>query len=717
MSNSLKNVSSLHKPSNVKPVVPKKVYGDLADSLNSHDWQTVFSKCFIFDAKHIFEIFFSDLCNKINFYTLIKKINHNKVKNKIKDWYTHNLVKMKDRLMFFYSLSKNCNSCSLVNYVSKLKKEYKQAIKEAKIAHNVKYIESSKDKCKAAWEIIKKDSSMGRKASGITFTPDSFNEFCIKSVLEVKKQIPIPKNSSNELLQLNSVKTESFVFKTITVEQVLAAAGRLSNSASSDVYNMSNNLIKAVINSIAQPLTICINLCIREGFYPDQLKMSRVCPVYKKGAKDEQQNYRPISIIPILSKLFEILVFDQISSFFEDNKFLSSSQFGFRSGKSTADAIDKLLIEIKQAFEDKCFAHATFCDLSRAFDCVNHSDLLMKLQFYGVDGLSLRFFQSYLSNRKQKVFIDGMWSQEVTLSYGVPQGSVLGPFLFLVSINDLPCSVSSSSVLYADDTTILNISKDLNVVKLLAQNALSSISDWFSSNGFLLNQDKTKNVLFSVRNMGINSSDFSYSNDVKFLGILLDKHLTWDSHIEYLSRRLSRVIFLLKRLQFCVSTNYVRVAYFSYFQSIIRYGLVFWGNASRVQEILILQKKVLRSLNQSNKTEHCKPLFIKLKIQTIINLYLFDIIRYVFSNQHILHFNDTVHHYNTRQKDHAIVGFNRLTKSINSHSVMCLKVYNCLTPMIKKYTQKEFLAKFYMWLLDNPFYTIDEFFSLKNLYF
>ncbi|KAG8316952.1 hypothetical protein J6590_108490 [Homalodisca vitripennis] len=209
----------------------------------------------------------------------------------------------------------------------------------------------------------------------------------------------------------------------------------------------------------------------------------------------------------------------------------------------------------------------------------------------------------------------------------------------------------------------------------------------------------------------------SFSSNIKFLGIYIDNQLNWNQHTEYISKRLSRVIYLLSRLKSAVPKNYVRTAYFAYFQAVFRYGLIFWGNCSGTEDILILQKKAIRLMTNSQPLEHCKPLFILLEIQTVINLYIFDLINYILKNPKFLKFNNEIHSYNTRTKNNAAIGYHRLSKTLNSHMVTSLKIYNFLEPLVNKYPHKTFTKLFYSWLLKHPFYSLDEFLELKNITF
>ncbi len=194
-----------------------------------------------------------------------------------------------------------------------------------------------------------------------------------------------------------------------------------------------------------------------------------------------------------------------------------------------------------------------------------------------------------------------------------------------------------------------------------------------------MNKEKTQKIIFSLRLCDINTSE-DYVDSVKFLGIHIDKALSWGVHVDYITSKLSRVIFLIKQLTECISPNYIKTAYFAYFQSVFRYCLVFYGNCSRIGEILILQKKVVRIMSRAPLLEHCKPLYIKLQIQTVINIYIFDLVVYILKNPQLI--KHKPHEYNTRKKYDASIELFRLSKTLNSHIVVSVKIYNKLITLI-----------------------------------
>uniref|UniRef100_A0A1B6LBV2 Reverse transcriptase domain-containing protein n=2 Tax=Graphocephala atropunctata TaxID=36148 RepID=A0A1B6LBV2_9HEMI len=669
---------------------------------------------FLMDAQEFFLNLRRIVVNKIDFFsTLKKRLPKIKKKTCYNEWYTRDLAAMKKRLLFLDSLVKNTDCDRLKKEYVDSKQSYKQSIKKAKLAFNATKIEGSKNKCKTAWQLIKDDIN-NPSPRLVEVTPDSFNHYFVNSVTLIKESIVKPNIDSVSLIKNNPVRKSTFNFIKVTVSDMTKAIKRLKNSDSVDVFKLSNNIFKLISHTFIIPLTVCINKCLTEGYFPDELKLSRICPVYKKGPKNIPESYRPISIIPVFSKVIEIIVHDQLISYLECNGYLNISQFGFRKGKCTTDAIDALVRQILDSFENKASAQATFCDLSKAFDCVDHKELIAKLNYYGVNGIPLKFFQSYLSNRRQKVSINGNWSNEIEVRTGVPQGSVLGPLLFLVQVNDLPSSVGAKYILYADDTTFLNVHSDFDSLKNLVNSTVEEASTWFRANGFLLNESKTKNIIFSLKQKPLNNPSQNICTTVKFLGIHIDDNLTWNSHIEFISKRLCRVIFLLRRILYCVPEDYVRSLYFAFFQSIIKYGLVIWGNSSNIKDILILQKKAIRVMSKVEPLEHCKPLFIKLKIQTVINLYIYDSVVFTLKNLQSLIFSSDLHGYNTRNKNKIAIEHCRLTKTQHSHLVISQKIFNKLSNLSNKYPEKIFLIKFYDWLLENPFYALSEFLDLPE---
>ena len=395
-----------------------------------------------------------------------------------------------------------------------------------------------------------------------------------------------------------------------------------------------------------------------------------------------------------------------LTSYFETNNLFSNSQYGFRSGLSTFNVLNHLVESVVAGFENHDCSMSILCDLSRAFDCVSHETICSKLNFYGVKGKDLELIRSYLGNRTQVTSINGVLSKPANVKFGVPQGSVIGPLLFIIMINDLSFSINCDSVLFADDTSLFSVMRDHDNLVLSMETHLRDAANWFEANGFKLNKQKTQRILFTLKHV----SDDMIST-VRLLGITLDSRLTWAGHIDEVSKRLSRVLYLLSNLKALVSSNYLKQAYFAFFHSILHYGLLIWGNGANVNRILILQKKALRIITNSPYNAHCRPLFKQCNILTIVNQYIYDCLVFAKMNLNSHGTDSRHHHHSTRYKYLVYTPRARLTKTKTWLNVISYDLFNRLPRDAHSVTLFRFKVVVKHWLLDNPFYGINEYFS------
>ena len=313
--------------------------------------------------------------------------------------------------------------------------------------------------------------------------------------------------------------------------------------------------------SISQILTIIFNISIREGCFPTAMKQAKIIPIHKGDSVLSVGNYRPISLLPIFSKIFERLIYNRLVTFITENKILSELQFGFQKNKSTEQAVTSIVSALDQAKSEKKSSYCVFLDFAKAFDTVNHEILLAKLNHYGIQGTSNNLFKTYLSNRTQQTEINGVLSDKGIIKHGVPQGSVLGPLLFLLYINDI--SKSSDLLkffLFADDTTVFYSDQTNESTEALLNRELSKVSDWLAANKLSLNVKKSNFLHFHYGkckkptiNLELNETKVDEKVVTKYLGVLIDNKLNWKSHIEHVKTKLSRGNGMISRIRYFVN--------------------------------------------------------------------------------------------------------------------------------------------------------------------
>ena len=315
-------------------------------------------------------------------------------------------------------------------------------------------------------------------------------------------------------------------------------------------------LLKSQFHPLCKPLAHIVNTSFMTGIVPSQLKIAKVIPVFKKGDPNCIENYRPITILSCFSKIFEKCVYTRTIKFLDKYNILTKSQFGFRSKHSTTHALLDFIDKVSNAIDDSKHTIGIFLDLSKAFDTIDHQILLNKLSFYGIRGIPLEWFRSYLSNRSQYCSINGINSSCGILTYGVPQGSILGPLLLLLYVNDFENSSSVLSfILFADDSNLFFSDSNINHLVHTVNNELKSAANWFTVNGLPLNTAKTNYMLFSNSasdlpgEVKINDSIIKQTNCCKFLGLFIDSGLTWKSHIDYICKIIARNIGVINRIK------------------------------------------------------------------------------------------------------------------------------------------------------------------------
>lgn len=368
------------------------------------------------------------------------------------------------------------------------------------------------------------------------------------------------------------------------------------------------------------------------GIFPSPLKTARVTVIHKSGDKDNISNYRPISILPILSKVFENLINNRIRNFLTSFSALSPAQYGFQKGKSTEHALLHIKDKILNNFENKLLTLGVYLDFRKAFDSINHDVLLQKLPHYGIRGKALDLIGSFLQNRGQYVQINGICSDHMTLKYGVPQGSILGPLLFIIYLNDIVNIANSPSlIMYADDTSLFFSGTTIDVIERDANNYLRTLNSWLEANKMQLNSKKTKYMLFRAKNkkiarppcLKINDCTIEQISDCKFLGVWFNDQLSWTTQTMNIKKELSRAVGAIYKTRDILPTWLKVQLYYTLFYQKLYYCFLVWGTTCKTnyKGLISLQQRIIRIVANAKYDSNANELFEKLNILPLNTLY------------------------------------------------------------------------------------------------
>ena len=414
----------------------------------------------------------------------------------------------------------------------------------------------------------------------------------------------IDNTTSNVILE-----HECFKFDAITPDFVFDQICSFSNNKSTGVSNISTKLLKLAAPIICHPLAYICSLSMFTSTFPSEWKKAKVTPIYEDGDKSDVSNCRPISVLPILSKILERAVHDQLYNYLTCNNIINQCQSGFRRNHSTNTALLDVTDHILKNANDGKVTASIFLDLKKAFDTVSHEMLIKKLNSYGITESALQWFKSYLSDRTQAVNVNSTLSDFKSINIGVPQGSILGPLLFIIFVNSLPESVNTSCkcVMCADDTKLLLSSSDPNILQKDLDLNLNKIASWFQTNNLTLNIKKTKLMLFGTKQSFCKFKDTSLIYEgvmiervekFKYLGVLFDPQLSWDDHVNYLSSNISKRIGGICRVNYYLPSQTVNMLAQALVFPHFEYCSSVWSNISLhlLNELQILQNRLARIL-------------------------------------------------------------------------------------------------------------------------
>lgn len=491
------------------------------------------------------------------------------------------------------------------------------------------------------------------------------------------------------------------ILKPCTQIEVMKIIDDLDTNVSTGVDEISVKSIQCIKHIIIEGLTNCINKSLEQGFFPDKLKIARVTPIYKSGSKADPTNYRPISVLPIISKIYEKVIYKRLNDYLTSINFLFERQYGFRPKTNTLSACTDLITKLKQHVDKGNIALGMFIDLKKAFDTVSHCILLSKLKSIGISGTAYNVFQSYLNNRYQVVKIGDSTSGLKQITYGVPQGSILGPLLFLIYINDMhKIGLHGHIALYADDTCLFYFASSIHDIIIQAQADLDTLNTWFQYNLLTINAKKTHYIIFATKNrkidmhspLLINGQVISQIDSLSYLGLMLESDLSWRAHIKHVKSKITPLTGALKRIISFLPLQTRQNIYNSLVYPHIEYLAAVWGSASTsvLHELQVAQNKVIKVLFNYDYLTPTETLYRQTKLMNIKQIYKYStciLIRKIIKNE--IHSqttfirNNEVHAYFTRNARNLRIPPPRTNYGKTNVAFEGAQIYNSLPNEIK----------------------------------
>ena len=543
---------------------------------------------------------------------------------------------------------------------------YNLVIRRAKKLYFEKQLLANQKNLRKTWQILfstihksnKKSNDLsnllinGVNTDDPTLMACHFNKY-FTSIANLTVQNINPSNKCPSSNILQNPNTFSFLDTALTKNEIIEATKLLSDKKTPDHTGVSTNFIKQTISSLINPVYHILNLSFRTGVVPLQFKIAKVIPIFKSGDKTSMDNYRPISLLSSFSKIMEKIVASRLLTFWDNNNILTKWQFGFRAGHSTSHPMVHFINKVTEALNRKKHTIGIFCDLKKAFDTCDPSILLMKLKKYGIANTELAWFNSYLTERQQFVSVKNKSSPLLKIKLGVPQGSILGPLLFLLYINDLPLSSSFLTLLFADDTTLLLSHDDINTLTRLVNIEFRKVCEFFRINRMVLHPDKTNFILFSRSNVKdielfCNNNNENQDLDchislirrvnnddptpaVKFLGVFFDPSLSFKYHISKIKSKLSKSLYALRMVKNTLNQNSLLLLYNSIFHCHLLYAIQIWScsRSGPLNELFKMQKSAIRIISGASYNSHTEPLFKCLQILPLPDLISFSKLQFM----------------------------------------------------------------------------------------
>lgn len=646
-------------------------YHDLLDQLSKETWTDLYS---MNDVNTAVELFVNRLCLYISKNTKTTRVPKNK--RPLKPWITFGVVRsIRKRDKLYKEMKRDPENISIRKKYIDYRNVCNKIIKTLKRQYYQSRLDMHSRNIKEIWKTIKEACNFNQnKISAFDLLSnqpnpiDSLNQvnnFFI-SVGQKLSDVILTKLNVTEQDLIRPPKIENTPGNSLALfltdeNEIKAIINSLRTSSAPGIDKITTTTLKKIILHVTKPITYLCNMSLQQGVFPDICKTSIVCPIYKSGDKCDPSNYRPISLLSTISKILEKLVNKRLVSFLEKNNLISEQQFGFRAKKSAEDAVLKLTNLITDSLDKKEACVGVFLDLRKAFDTVSIPILLMRLENVGIRGVPLEWFKTYLNDREQRVRIGETLSDVGINKFGVPQGSTLGPTLFLVYINEISkLSLPGMELLmFADDTVLVFHDKSWQSVATLAERGLAQVTSWLENSLLSLNTSKTKFLCFSKTSASAPAYDFRIKihmypcnrqtefvsvactcenldrvTDIKYLGVIVDSNLSWKCHVATLTARVRKLIYIFKQLRTFATHQILIQSYKALCECLINYCICAWGNAAKTHLIQVerAQRALLKVMLYLPYRHPTVEVYKMANVLTVRKMYVYQILKRYHAN-------------------------------------------------------------------------------------
>lgn len=696
------------------------------ECIQTNNWAELYQQTNVNEAFLLFSATLGDVIKKCTEYQPVQSKNR-----KIKPWITLGLIKSistRDKLK--KRLLRNQENIQLQieyktyrNYLTKL-------IAKTKQDYYKKQINNANNNSKKIWQIIRKSINKSKNNNNnhielsendeIINDPqkvaNKFNHYFSSIGMTMAKAVQEEDGAADPSTYENggSNQPNSLFLTPVNKKEIDEHINSLKTNSACGLDGISVSFIKTFKAHLLDPLMFLINLAYQKGVFPTILKESVITPIHKSGNQHELNNYRPISVTSQIAKIFEKTLKKRLWNFINQHNIISTKQFGFREKTSTEDAIFHVTDKIYSALNNKLKTIAIFLDLAKAFDTVSHNILIHKLEKCGIRGLALDLFKSYLSDRIQVTKINNIFSAQELVTCGIPQGTVLGPILFLIYINSLLwCDTGGEIVSYADDTVLIFTGDCWEDVANKAEEGLYKVKCWLGKNLLTLNKEKTKYIAFSPNITGqpqfnslifhINcnrtncrcSTYIHQTSEIKYLGIIIDSHLRWDKHIIYTYNRLKKLIHKFYQLRSILSKKVLIITYKALVESVLQYGIIAWGGTytTTLNILHIVQKHIIKVMLFKNKFYSTSLLFPEARLLDVGGLYIVKVLKFYYLNPKLQ--IKVTHTHDTRAQKSESLNIPNTKNTLNQKSIKYIgpKLFNSIPVEFKRINNYNLFSK------------------------